>query len=699
MNKLKLKAKMILSIIGLLSLTLIIIMTSISLLSYKSIKTVSEAQIKEAMLKEGQVLNSFFERHLSVAISMASTVKVAVEDRSLTREMVNQMLEDVLSDQPDAVDVWMVWEPNAFDGKDSQYINRFDSDESGRFVPLVYRDGSDYAIDKCYAYDVDPYYLEPKATLKPYITEPTVYDIGGMPINMVTIAAPIVIEGKFYGAAGIDIEVNKLLEAINEVRLFETGYLKVIGTSGLLISHPNPERVSTVAEEFDENNEKDNFNKILSGAVYEDEIYSTSLDAKAYKLFVPFDVSRFGPTWILGSTIPLSEINSSANTQRNISIIASVLALLIISTFIFLYIGRIIKPITEMTMISNQISLGNLNVEINQHLMERSDEIGTLAISFDKMKKELSSVANQLIISSGALKDAAENLTESTDQAATTSEDIAKTVEEIARGATEQAKETESGANNVISLGQVIEENQLNLKQLDHETQRVNQVIDQGKSSISALNNQALKTESEVLEIETSVHATYKNVNRIKEVSMFIATISEQTNLLALNASIEAARAGEHGRGFAVVAEEIRKLAEESKKSTQEIDRAISVLNEDAEVLVRISESLKKATKEQLLGMDATLSEFKEIESAISSISMQVLKMDQSGTLMTDEKNHILGVMSNLSAIAQENAASTEETSASTEEQTASIHEISRMSDQLLDYANTLRNIASYFKM
>lgn len=352
-----------------------------------------------------------------------------------------------------------------------------------------------------------------------------------------------------------------------------------------------------------------------------------------------------------------------------------------------------------MTVVANQISSGDLNVRIDDKLMKRSDEIGTLAISFHTMKNELSSVAGNLITSSDSLKDAAENLTESTDQAAITSEDIAKTVEEIARGAMEQAKETESGSQNVISLGSIIEENQKNLKLLENETQRVNGVIEKGRSSISLLNSQALKTESEVVEIETSVQATYNNVNKIKEVSMFIATISEQTNLLALNASIEAARAGEHGRGFAVVADEIRKLAEESKKSTQEIDRAISTLNEDAEVLVRIAENLKKATKDQLLGMDSTLSEFKEIETAITSISMHVVKMDQSGIVMAEEKNHILGVMSNLSAIAQENAASTEETSASTEEQTASIHEIARMSDQLLTYANTLKEIASYFKM
>lgn len=699
MNKLKLKAKMILSIIGLLSLILLIIMTSISVLSYKSIKSVSEEQIKETMLKEGYALSSFFQRHLNVAITMASSVKMAVEEKNMTREMVNQLLEDILSDQPDAVDVWMVWEPNAFDGMDAQNSNRIDSDETGRFVPLIYRDGSDFGIDKCYAYDVDPYYLEPKATLKPYITEPTVYDIGGVPINMVTIAAPIIIDGKFYGAAGIDIEVNKLLEAINKIQLFDTGYLKVIGSSGLLISHPDPERVGSPAEEFDEEDERNYLTDILNGNIYKDEVYSTSLKSNAYKVFVPFEVTQFGPTWILGSTIPLSEINESASIQRNISIIASIIGLIVIAIFIFLYIGRIITPITGMTEVANKISLGDLTVTIDEQLMKRTDEIGTLAISFDKMKNELSKVANSLIESSGALKESAESLAESTDQAAITSEDIAKTVEDIAKGATEQAKETESGSQNVASLGNYIEQNQENLKLLENETQKVNKVIEKGMSAISSLNNQAQRTESEVAEIETSVQATYKNVNKIKEVSSFIATISEQTNLLALNASIEAARAGEHGRGFAVVADEIRKLAEESKKSTQEIDRAIAILNEDAEVLVRIATDLKKATKDQLLGMDSTLLEFKEIEIAITSISDHVVKMDQSGLIMTEEKNHILGVMSNLSAIAEENAASTEETSASTEEQTASIHVIAKMSDQLLSYANTLKDIAAYFKM
>jgi Methyl-accepting chemotaxis protein len=290
-------------------------------------------------------------------------------------------------------------------------------------------------------------------------------------------------------------------------------------------------------------------------------------------------------------------------------------------------------------------------------------------------------------------------LKESTSQSAITSEDISRAIQEVAQGATDQARDTEKGTEEVVNLGVIIEANQNQLNQLAENAQEVIKVVKLGTESMQKLDDQANRTNQEMDVITVSIDSTYKSVGRIKEVSGLIASISEQTNLLALNASIEAARAGEHGRGFAVVADEIRKLAEQSKNSTLDIDNALSVLNKDAENLVEVSEKIRIVVTEQLEGVTMTTEQFEAIRQSIDDIVNRIETIDQAGLDMQTKKDHIMEVMTNLSAIAEENAASTEETSASTEEQSASIHEMSDKSEELAKVAIKLKELASYFKI
>lgn len=698
-KKMNLRVKMVLTIIGVLSLILIVMAVGISYLSFNSTFRVSEQYIEQQMQKEAQVIGRFFEKHLYTAQSMGASVKIAREKGTLTRENVNDILIDVLKEHPLAYDVWFVWEPNMFDGEDRNFKGRFDSDENGRYVPLAYRDGTSYLIDKCYAYDTDPYYLEPKATLKPYISEPTVYDIAGVPVNMVTIAVPIIIDGVFYGAAGIDIGVNEILAATNSITLFESGYVKVIGPSGTTISHRNESVVGTLAEEFDGAKGQANLSKIMGGGKHSEITRSSTLGSEAYKLFIPFTITEGSTPWILGSTIPVKEINRAAALLRNIIFIASLVSLLVIGAIIFIYIKRVTASISKVSEAAKLISNGDLTFDVDASLMKTEDEISILARSFQHMKDELKVIASQIIETSEKMTTSSEELSESSEQSAITSEDIARAVEEIARGASDQAKDTEKGSAEVIALGGIIEKTQSAIELLDVEAKKVIHVVSQGTQSMSKLDDQTKKTHQEVSIIGEGIGSTYKSVNRIKEVSAFIASISEQTNLLALNASIEAARAGEHGRGFAVVADEIRKLAEESKKSTEEIDVAIKTLNGNAENLVSVAENLKTVINEQLNDVKLTSDQFNDIRLAIDVIVNEISSMNQSSGDMSDKKNHIMGVMTNLAAIAEENAASTEETSASSEEQTAAIHEISRMSESLAALAVELKKASMYFKI
>lgn len=699
MKKMSLKLKMVLTIIGSLVVIMALIVGGISTFTFNVIQGVSEKFIAEQIAKEGYGLSAFFEKHLYVAKGLASSLEIDKANQSLTRDEVNQMLKNILEDQPEAVDVWVVFEPNAFDDKDALNIGRPDSDESGRFVPLAYRDGSNYAIDKCYAYDTDPYYLEPQKTKDSYITEPTVYKIGGKDVNMVTISMPIVAKGEFIGVAGIDIDVSTIFAKVNQVKLFESGYLKVIGASGVTISHPKVEKIGKMAEEF-EGAEGDILLKdILAGNTRHEVLFSTSLDAMAFKIFVPFKLSSNGPTWILGSTIPLSEIAKSANEIRNIMVGAILTGLIFIALLIFIYVGRVTLAVAKVANAASVIATGDLTVEIDPKLLSRHDEIGHLAKAFNEMKNNLKGIAVELLDTATEVNESANTLTTVTDQASITAEDIAKTIEEIAKGATDQAKDTESGSSEVAAFGYVIENNESAIEVLNMEAKSVIDVVRIGADSMKTLDQQAKSTGSEIKVISEGITATYNSVNRIKEVSGFIAGISEQTNLLALNASIEAARAGESGRGFAVVADEIRKLAEASKQSTNEIDEAVKKLIYDAEHSVQIADNLNVTIRKQLEGMNLTSDQFEQIRNAIERIVSLIEDMANSSKTMLSSKSRIMDVMSNLSAIAEENAASTEETAASTEEQTAAIIEISRMTEQLSVLSTKLRGVAEQFKL
>ena len=221
----------------------------------------------------------------------------------------------------------------------------------------------------------------------------------------------------------------------------------------------------------------------------------------------------------------------------------------------------------------------------------------------------------------------------------------------------------------------------------------------EGKTVFAELGTKTEESQHEMNAIATGILKTKESVDQIKEVSRLIATISEQTNLLALNASIEAARAGEAGRGFAVVADEIRKLAEESRKSTEEIDNAVKLLTTDAENSVKIVDALKVTIQNQGETVFKTSDRYESIYNAVKTMISLIEDLNTSANVMDKGKNSILEILTGLSAIAEENAASTQETSASTEEQTASLHEIAKMCDDLNEMAKNIKTIANQFKL
>ena len=162
---------------------------------------------------------------------------------------------------------------------------------------------------------------------------------------------------------------------------------------------------------------------------------------------------------------------------------------------------------------------------------------------------------------------------------------------------------------------------------------------------------------------------------------------------------IEAARAGEAGKGFAVVAEEIRKLAEQSAGFTDEIRKIIQQLKTKAETGVATMATVSKVVANQTEKINETSTKFEEISNSVDESIIIVKEINNSSISIETENQNVTSVIENLSAIAEENAATTQQASASVETQVQSINDISSASENLAVIAQELQEQVSKFKL
>ena len=245
---------------------------------------------------------------------------------------------------------------------------------------------------------------------------------------------------------------------------------------------------------------------------------------------------------------------------------------------------------------------------------------------------------------------------------------IAFFISEVAEGASSQAQETADATSNVISMGGMIEKANSDVERLSESSKAIGEAVDEATEILDellAINEKAVKSIDMIYE---RTNTTNKSVEDIKAAINIITSIAEETNLLSLNASIEAARAGEQGRGFAVVASQIQKLAEQSNESAKQIEDITEKLIEDSQQAVSGMQDVREIMNKQSTNVKNTNSAFDKVKDnievsieGVKEITNLTGKLDSTRTAVTD-------TVQNLSAIAEENAASSQECSASVTE-------------------------------
>ncbi|MCK0744255.1 methyl-accepting chemotaxis protein [Chromohalobacter nigrandesensis] len=582
---------------------------------------------------------------LGQARNLASLNELMGEDDgvSLPREELSNVVRNTVAENPDLLDAFIGWEPNAF-GDDSDYTGREDAGygPNGRFMPWWYRaeDGIEVLTlalnDRQEMQTPDEqdirkgeYYLCPKETGRTCVIDPHYYDYGGERKLVTSFNVPIQIDGEFRGVAGVDFDVDFLQGLLTEANqgLYDgAGDMALVASRGVLAAATQASDAlgQGASDALDES-----MHQPLSAAANGETTYRFDEAAERFEIYYPFTIGDSPASWVLTIRLPADVVMAGANNlhgdledQRQADMMGMMAVGAVITALglvvSWLLGGSLARPLRQLAGSMRDIASGG--GDLTQRLPVRGrNEIAELATQFnafaDKMNDVLLEVrdsSDSVRVASSEIASASQDLASRTDTTASSLQETSASMEEL----TGTVSHTADSASQASGLADSASQS----------ATRGGEVV-----------GDVVKTMDE---IETATQ-------QVAEIVTTMDGIAFQTNLLALNASVEAARAGEEGRGFAVVASEVRQLATRSAEAAREIKSLIDNASSKTHSGAELARGAGTAMNEIVEGVARVTDVLNEISAAtseqrdgISQVNVAVTDLDnmtQQNAAMVEE--------------------------------------------------------------
>lgn len=603
--RMKILVPVIAAIIGSFLVTGVIIYRVV----YKETEVIAKNDVSNLSKSYGNLFKGDIEKSIAVSESLAAAAVTFTEGK-VSRDQVMEHLVNVLENNDHLFDVWIVWEPNLFDGKDSELAGSgaAGTNEKGQFCPMPYRTGGgvsrSYASSMYAAGAVSDWYQLPLRDGKLRISEPATYDFEGKQLTTVTISVPFEINGQIIGVAGADILLDSLTEMIKNIKVYDTGYTFLLSNKFTIIAHHDKERVGKPSE-----SEKQISPYINEGKEFAVEKVNAA-GKMAYTLYTPISIKGTDYKFVFGLSVPLEEIYKALAHIRFTITIAALIAVLLVAAVIYLIAQGLVRQLGGEPQVVVDTMQKIASGDFTANLKIRQGDTSSLTHSVRDMVDKLSAMI--------------QNVTTVADDLKSSSSDLSAGAQELSAGMSEQSERSEliSTASNEMSAttGEIAR----NLTEISDFAHHTSAKAVNGRNVVDDSLKGVIRIKDTVDKSSELVHSLGKKSQEIKDIVSVISDIADQTNLLALNAAIEAARAGEAGRGFAVVADEVRKLAERTQKATSEISDL--VLGTQTEMNNVIS-SMEGVTGQVHTGLESSKQiavVLKDIEEGVSQLQFMV---------------------------------------------------------------------------
>ena len=349
-------------------------------------------------------------------------------------------------------------------------------------------------------------------------------------------------------------------------------------------------------------------------------------------------------------------------------LLAILIAVMLIALFI---VSFIVKWMTKKQtssirhLVKKMKEMSNLEGDLTQRIIiESNDEIGELAEHTNHMLDTLQIILSKVKETSVQLNKTNIDFSQTFKESAASFNDMGYSIKNVAERVEKQTLGTNKVFSKIQQIHQTVDQVAQNSQMVTEETNITERSAFEGNKAILLMKNQIEEVVKVVNETVSLIQSLESKSNRINGIVDTITAIASQTNLLALNASIEAARAGEQGKGFVVVAEEVRKLAEQSSRSAEEIFHLIQSVQNDIENAGTSMQGVVQKSQAGNSTVEDVTSKFEQIVGSIHKVSRMVGEVSASTQEIAAASSLITEQMDNLSSISEENAQSAEEMTA-----------------------------------
>lgn len=331
-RNLKLRTKILASmgLVALLSISAVIF-----ILSIKSVD-MAKASAYQIAGETARNNGNYVRAELEVAMDTVRTLSYTFEEmkfsQDVNRETMNKILINVLKDNPQFIATWTLWEPNALDGRDAEFVDKLGSDSTGRFIPYWSKKNGEVHLEPLVNYEAQgagDYYLIPKENKRETIIEPYAYPIVGKDVSVTSLVVPLIVEGNFVGVVGIDIALDTIQKVVSEIKPLEAGYASLISNQGKYVAHHDISQIGKVVEDSQ-----------VKEAINLGQSY-TRTNKGVYEIYIPINIGRTSTPWSMLVDVPVDKILEKAENIRDFALIIGVIALIIIGLVIFLVASSI----------------------------------------------------------------------------------------------------------------------------------------------------------------------------------------------------------------------------------------------------------------------------------------------------------------------------------------------------------------------